>query len=71
MNYPTVKETEKEYIITEIIGDLKHQIEQDVFTVPLRILLNPDPTEKKAFVQIKIFGKNLKTPITEELILIF
>ena len=69
LNYPQIKEIENEYIIRENIGNLKHQIEQLAFTVPLRILLNPNFTNESIIIQIKIFGKNLKEPIRDKLII--
>jgi hypothetical protein len=70
MNYPNVEEIENEFIIRENIGDLKHQIEKLAFNIPLRILLNPNSIGETIPIQIKIFGKNLKEPIKDKLILL-
>jgi hypothetical protein len=69
MNYPNVEEIGNEFVIRENIGDLKHQIEKSAFDVPLRIILNPNSIGENIIIQIKIFGKNLKEPITDKLIL--
>ncbi|QXP71247.1 ATP-binding protein [Polaribacter sp. R2A056_3_33] len=69
MNYPNIKETENEFIIRENLGDLKHQIEKSAFNVPLRILLNPNSVGENIKIQIKMFGKNLKEPIKDNLII--
>jgi hypothetical protein len=69
MNYPNIKETENEFIIKENLGNLKHQIEKLAFNVPLRILLNPNSVGENIIIQIKMFGKNLKEPIRDQLII--
>tara|TARA_R110001606_G_C15309049_1_gene643424 strand:+ start:117 stop:1304 length:1188 start_codon:yes stop_codon:yes gene_type:complete len=69
LNYPSIKKIENEYIIRENIGNLKHQIEQLAFNVPLRILLNPNSIGENIKIDIKIFGKNLKKPIRDNLII--
>lgn len=69
LNYPEVTETEKEYVIFENLGNIKHQIEQKALDVDLRIAINPKVLNKERSVKIKIFGANLKTPIQDELII--
>lgn len=69
IHYPKVSETENEYVIFQNIGDLKHQIEQKALSVDLRIVLNPKIANQERIFKIKIFGKNLKNPIENELII--
>jgi len=37
LNYPFVTENDNEYIINQVIGNLKHNIKQDAFKTPIRI----------------------------------
>jgi hypothetical protein len=71
-NYSEVIENETEYIINENIGDLKHQISRDALRSDLRIAItNPEMVRDERTVKIKIFGKNLKEPIEDELTIKF
>ncbi len=67
LNYPEVTETKDYYVIENEIGNLKHQLPQEAFSIPLRIVVNGDfPTE---FLKIKceLFAKNIKIAIQKEL----
>lgn len=68
-NYPNVSENQTEYIIVENIGDLKHKISQDVFKEDLRIAIQPRLLNEEILVKVKIFGKNLKTPIINKIVI--
>ncbi|WP_430974673.1 AlbA family DNA-binding domain-containing protein [Sunxiuqinia rutila] len=67
-HYPKVDETDDTYIISEHIGDIKHKIPQDVFNVPIRLIVGRNCIGNDFPVSIKVYGKNLKEPIKDELI---
>lgn len=65
--YPTVNENENNYIISTHVGDVKHHIPETVFGEPLRILFSPNLKGKKIKVLVKLFGKNVRKPIEQNL----
>lgn len=67
MHYPNVEESELEYIITEDLGDLKHQLAKNALKEDLRIVIYNEIINSKKKVKIKIFAKNLIKPIQSEL----
>ena len=68
-NYPDVTKNQTEYIIVENIGNLKHKISQNVFKEDLRIAINPRLLDEEILVKVKIYGKNLKTPIINKIVI--
>ncbi len=65
--YPLVIELENDYLITDSIGNLKHNIKKSGLEVPIRLAISPKIKASKIIAKIKIFGKNLKKPIEKEL----
>jgi len=63
LNYPTIKEVDDYFIIAENIGNLKHNIKQLVFKVPIRLAVGAVVNGTEIILQCKIFGKNLKNSI--------
>lgn len=69
LKYPSVRRGKQNYIISENLGNLKHNIETSAFIESLRIAIWSGIEKKKILVKVKVFGKNLKKPIEDELIL--
>jgi hypothetical protein len=67
MHYPKITEAEKNYVIFENIGDIKHKIPVDVFQVPIRFVAGQNCINEEIILKIKVFGKNLPEPIVDEL----
>ena len=70
LNYPNVNETKNDYIITENIQDLRHQIEKEIFKVPLRVVPLPNIKKGTVLLKIRLHAKNLRKPLKRELRLI-
>lgn len=67
INYPNVTENKKYYEITYNIGNIKHQIEQDVFQTKLRIFTSTKLGIETLFIDCELFAKNIKTSIKQTL----
>lgn len=67
MHYPKITENEKEYVIFESIGDVKHNIPENVFQVPIRFVAGQSCIGEEITIKTKVFGKNLPKPIEDEL----
>jgi hypothetical protein len=69
--YPKVAKDNKYYIIKYSIGNIKHQINQEAFQTPLRILAIDKIAVESLKFQIELFAKNIKTSITKEITINF
>ncbi len=69
LNYPSVEVIDDFYVISEDIGDLKHDITQNAFKVPLRLVIENNAVEREIPVECLIRAKNLKEPIKQILII--
>lgn len=67
LNYPTVKEENGHYIVTEELGDIKHHIKMEAFKTPIRLVVGEAAIGADLKLQCKIFGKNLTAPIEKSL----
>jgi hypothetical protein len=67
MHYPKITENEKEYVVFESIGDVKHNIPKNVFQVPIRFVAGQSCIGEEITIKTKVFGKNLPKPIEDEL----
>jgi len=65
--YPRYQEHKSHYSYREELGNLKHNLEKKVFTVPLRILFFGRDEESGCLVKIKIHGENLSNPLVHEI----
>lgn len=65
--YPEVTVHDNMYIVNESIGDIKHLIPQDVFKIPIHIILCPNLINKKIDIEVKIFARNISNPISSNL----
>ncbi|MBW9169759.1 ATP-binding protein [Clostridium estertheticum] len=65
--YPTVIQEGTEYVISQYIGDIKHNITTKAFSESIRIVLTEEAKNQTIKLTCKIFGKNLTKPIVEEL----
>lgn len=67
INYPEVTKDEKYYIIKDDVGDIKHQLNQEIFKIPLRIFASQKITQKSFIIYCELFAKNIKTSIRKDL----
>lgn len=67
MFYPNVKETDKEYIIKEQLGNIRHLIKTDSFREPIRIIASDKIGVDSFIIKIELYGKNIPTKIEKEL----
>ncbi|MNY36195.1 hypothetical protein D3C86_1706690 [compost metagenome] len=67
LNYPTVIENYENYVVSQCIESIKHQLQQKAFLVPLRLVINEECKEETIELDVKIFAKNLQHPICEKL----
>ena len=67
INYPKVTYTDEKILISNEIGNIKHNIPAEVFQVPLRIILYPELLDKEIIINCKLFGKNIKKSIDKTL----
>jgi len=65
LKYPIVTEYENYTVIVESVGDIKHHIQILAFGEPVRIFFNNSLQGESIEIECKIFGKNLKKPITK------
>lgn len=65
--YPSVEESDSLYIISELIGNIKHHLPIDVFEEPLRIVLLDKLIGSVIDLKCTLFGKNLAEPLRETL----
>lgn len=61
--YPRVEEVDDKYIITHSLRDIAHQLKVEVFSESLRIVLFPPLIGKSFNLSVKIFAKNIASPI--------
>ncbi|WP_339629829.1 ATP-binding protein [uncultured Maribacter sp.] len=67
IHYPDFSKREDCYFFESNIGDLKHNLPTEVFSVPLRLVFIGVSASKEFTIKIKIFGKNLVESIEDEL----
>jgi hypothetical protein len=68
VQYPDIKEEENYYIIKDKIGNIKHQMPQEAFRVPIRIFATNRLKEESFVVKCELFAKNIKTSVTKEIV---
>lgn len=66
IRYPDVKETEKEYVASSPIGDVRHKVPMEIFEEPLNLVLH-ESSEGLLNLKIKLHGKNINDPIEKEI----
>src|SRR5690606_17031862 len=59
MNYPTVKNVDGKYVVTEEIGNIKHHQLTTVFNVDLRMFVSENLVGETLQLQFYIYAKNL------------
>ena len=67
--YPNVLYSYDKIEITIDIGDIKHHIPKEIFSNPLRIVLNKSLAGKTIEIQCYIYGKNLREPRFKKLVI--
>lgn len=67
LNYPCYKEDDTHYIYFEDLGDLRHNISQELFEFPILIKFLKGIQTNRVLLEMKIFGKNLAKPIEDQL----
>lgn len=65
--YPEVETNEDTWVITQHIGDIKHQIPTQAFQIDLRIVLSERIIGQVINFKCKLFGKNLSYPLQRTL----
>jgi hypothetical protein len=67
--YPAISYRDGHYILFQELGDIRHYIPCMAFKTPVSLFL-PTPTMGESLViKCKLFGQNLKCPVTKSLIL--
>lgn len=66
-SYPSVDETETEFIIEDHIGDIKHHRTMEVFKEPIRLVLHDSVAGETINIKCQIFCKNLPDPLSYKL----
>lgn len=67
LHYPEVTKDENYYIIKDDVGDIKHQLNKEIFKIPLRIFASQNITQKSFIINCELFAKNIKTSIKKDL----
>ncbi|TCX49159.1 MULTISPECIES: ATP-binding protein [unclassified Dehalobacter] len=67
ITYPDVDSTEDAWIITQQIGDIRHQIPTDAFDVDIRIVFSEKIIGNVINFECRLFGKNLSHPLQRTL----
>jgi hypothetical protein len=67
LNYPEVTKDENYFIIKDDVGDIKHQQNQELFKIALRIFASQKITQKSLIINCELFAKNIKTSIKKDL----
>lgn len=65
--YPNVEDKGAFYIVSLELGNLRHNVKQLVFPVPLRIVFCDSMEVDELSIKCEIFAKNLSTSIKQEL----
>lgn len=66
-NYPSVKKSNTEYIISQNIGVIKHQIPRTAFFDDLRLIISDEVKDLIVKIEFSLYSRNLTTPIIKEL----
>lgn len=67
--YPMVEEVNGKTTIKQHIGSIKHHVAEPVFMNAVRIAISPSLTGTAVPLYVKVFGKNLKTPLERQLVI--
>lgn len=67
LNYPSIEEKNDYYKVYEEIGNIKHNVPAGSLKVPLRLVIENDVKELEFIIDVKIFAKNIKNPISHKL----
>lgn len=65
--YPNVEISNEMFTITGHVGDIKHHIPTDLFSVPLRVSISPELLGEEIDIKISLYAKNIAKPIIETL----
>jgi hypothetical protein len=66
-NYPEVIEDDDYFIVKDNIGDVKHQLEQEAFSIPIRIFASQKISLDTLKFKFELYAKNIKTNIRKDL----
>lgn len=67
LHYPEVTEDEDYFVIKDDVGNIKHQLDQELFNIPLRIFASQKIKQESFIIQCEFFAKNIKTLIKKDL----
>ncbi|MGJ5640532.1 AlbA family DNA-binding domain-containing protein [Formosa sp. S-31] len=67
LHYPEVIEDEDYFVVKDDVGDIKHQLHQELFNIPLRIFASLKVTQKSFKMHCELYAKNIKTLIKKDL----
>ncbi|MFD2037554.1 helix-turn-helix domain-containing protein [Belliella marina] len=67
LNYPEIIEDDDCYIVKDDIGDVKHQLEQEAFSIPIRIFASQQISLDTLEFKFELYAKNIKTNIRKNL----
>lgn len=65
--YPDVTEDVDYYIIYNDVGNIKHQLNQQLFDIPLRIFASQNIKHESFVIHCELYAKNIKTLIAKDL----
>ncbi|MCG6189105.1 AlbA family DNA-binding domain-containing protein [Maribellus maritimus] len=67
LHYPEVTEEEGYFIIKDDVGNIKHQLDQELFDIPLRIFASQRIIQNSFMIHCELFAKNIKTSIKKDI----
>jgi hypothetical protein len=67
LHYPEVIEDDDYFIVKDDVGDIKHQLNKELFNIPLRIFASQKITQKSFIIHCELYAKNIKTLIKKDL----
>jgi len=65
--YPTVKEENGSFVVSQTIGNIKHHLPIEAFQEPIRIVLLPIASGKTIGIKCNVHAKNLAQPVSSNL----
>lgn len=67
VHYPEVTKYEDSYIVNCNVGNIKHQLNQELFRIPLRIFASQKVSQKSFVINCELYARNIKTVIKKDL----
>lgn len=67
LRYPDVSEDENYYVIYYDVGNIKHQLNQQLFDTPLRIFASQRVVDESFIIHCELYAKNIKSFIKKDL----